>query len=73
MIPCFSGFRIPEEDSVALERRGTVRTLGSGKISIGVVKLPRISNYTDFDPLEREADVGLAYIDDPDQAPCWTF
>jgi len=69
VIPCFSGFRIPEEDSVALERRGTVRHLGSGKISIGVVKLPRISNYTDFDPLEREADVSLAYIDDPAQVP----
>ena len=69
VVPCFSGFRIPEEDSVALERRGTVRTLGSGKINIGVVKLPRISNYTDFDPLEREADVSLSYIDDPDQVP----
>ena len=69
VVPCFSGFRIPEEDSVALERRGTVRALGSGKISIGVVKLPRISNYTDFDPLEREADVSLSYIDDPDQVP----
>ena len=69
VVPCFSDFRIPEEDSVALEKRGTVRALGSGKISIGVVKLPRISNYTDFDPLEREADVSLSYIDDPDQVP----
>jgi len=69
VIPCFSGFHIPEEDSVALERRGTFRSLGTGKISIGVVKLPRISNYTDFDPLEREADVNLAYIDDPAQVP----
>jgi adenosylcobyric acid synthase len=28
-----------------------------------VVKLPRISNYTDFDPLENEPDVVLHYIE----------
>jgi adenosylcobyric acid synthase len=69
VVPCFSGFHIPEEDSVALERRAKGDDKGSragdGKIAIGVVKLPRISNYTDFDPLEREEDVSLAYIDDP--------
>jgi adenosylcobyric acid synthase len=37
----------------------------TGKIKIGVVKLPRISNYTDFDPLEWEEDVELSYLDDP--------
>jgi len=30
-----------------------------------VVKLPRISNYTDFDPLELEPDVTLSYLDEP--------
>ncbi|KAF0219336.1 MAG: adenosylcobyric acid [Geobacteraceae bacterium] len=69
VVPCFSGFRIPEEDSVALEKRGK-REAGSGKrnggkISIGVVKLPRISNYTDFDPLEAEPDVALSYVGGP--------
>ena len=34
---------------------------------IGVVKLPRISNYTDFDPLEWEEDVLLKYIDTPSE------
>ena len=33
----------------------------SGKsLRIGVVRLPHISNYTDFDPLEQEAGVSLA-------------
>jgi adenosylcobyric acid synthase len=73
VIPCFTGFRIPDEDSVALSKRGP----GSGKqgpanreqgtvenrIRIGVVKLPRISNFTDFDALEAEPDVELRYID----------
>jgi adenosylcobyric acid synthase len=67
VVPYFSHFRIPEEDSVALERRrGEVRGKRSeeGKIRIGVVRFPRISNYTDFDALEGEVDVDLRYIED---------
>jgi len=67
VVPVFSGFRIPEEDSVALEKRAQgegLRAQGE-KINVGVVKLPRISNYTDFDPLELEPDVSLSYIEDP--------
>lgn len=66
VVPCFSGFSIPEEDSVALEKRGVrSEVCGEGKIRVGVVKLPRIANYTDFDPLEWEEDVELSYIDEP--------
>ena len=70
VVPYFQGFRIPDEDSVALEKRGTGdRGPGTGKdkIHVGVIKLPRISNYTDFDVLEREPDVTLRYIDSPKQ------
>lgn len=65
VVPYFKHFKIPEEDSVALQRRPEARKHGSteGKILIGVVKLPRISNYTDFDALEREPDVELRYIE----------
>lgn len=67
VVPCFSGFSIPEEDSVALGKRAQASGLGAqtGKIRVGVVKLGRISNYTDFEPLEWEEDVELSYIDDP--------
>ena len=65
VVPCFSGFHIPEEDSVALDKRtsGQMPKTSDGRLNIGVVRLPRISNYTDFAPLEREEDVNLAYID----------
>lgn len=68
VVPHFSHFRIPEEDSVALEKRrnearGTRN--GEGRIGIGVVRFPRISNYTDFDALESEPDVTLRYIEHP--------
>lgn len=70
VVPCFSGFRIPEEDSVALEKRGTgsvERGAAGEKLKIGVVKLSRISNYTDFDALEAEPDVRLTYVEEADQ------
>jgi adenosylcobyric acid synthase len=70
VVPMFSGFCIPEEDSVALEKKGA-RDQGSAasvnKLHIGVLKLPRISNYTDFDPLEAEPDVVLHYIENVKQ------
>jgi adenosylcobyric acid synthase len=57
--------RLPEEDSVALGRKGTGPRPGA--LRIGVVRLPRIANYTDFDPLEREPEVELAYLADPQE------
>jgi adenosylcobyric acid synthase len=67
VVPCFSGFRIPEEDSVALQKRaqGAGLKAKGDKLHIGVIKLPRISNYTDFDPLEHEPDVCLSYLTEP--------
>ncbi|WP_305045445.1 cobyric acid synthase [Geoalkalibacter sp.] len=52
--------RLPEEDSMALAGKKS-QARGRG-LRIAVIRLPRISNYTDFDPLEHEADVDLAYV-----------
>jgi len=38
-----------------------------GGLRIGVVRLPHISNYTDFDPLEQEPGVNLRYVDHRDE------
>ena len=67
VLPWFSGFSIPEEDSVALQKRGnpSASAAGGAKLRVGVVKLSRISNYTDFSALEAEPDVALFYIDTP--------
>jgi adenosylcobyric acid synthase len=70
VVPYFSHFRIPEEDSVALEKRRSEargKRREEGKIRIGVVRFPRISNYTDFDLLETEPDVDLRYIENPSE------
>jgi adenosylcobyric acid synthase len=55
---------LPEEDSVALGRKR--KTPHGDALRIGVIRLPRLSNYTDFDPLEREPGVDLVYLDDAD-------
>jgi adenosylcobyric acid synthase len=55
---------LPEEDSVALGRKHRPGDWsGPGRLRLGVVRLPHISNYTDFDPLEQEPGVSLRYLD----------
>jgi len=67
VLPWFPGLAIPEEDSVALQNRNNPAVAaGSGaKLRVGVVRLSKISNYTDFSALEAEPDVALYYIDSP--------
>jgi adenosylcobyric acid synthase len=55
---------IPEEDAVAIERQN-YRHNRCGNVEIAVVRLPRISNFDDFDPLAAEPGVRLRYIDAP--------
>lgn len=52
-------FVLPSEDSEAL--RGISRK-GDGKCLIGVVKYPRIANFTDLDPLFLE-DVSIVFVE----------
>jgi adenosylcobyric acid synthase len=66
VIPYFKDIRIPEEDSVPLEKRAAIRSklsaLQKKVIDIAIISLPHISNFTDFDALENEPDVRLRYI-----------
>ncbi len=63
VIPFFKDIVIPDEDSVSLEDRE--RSDATGAVSIAVIRLPHISNFTDFEPLEKEAAVALRYVDQP--------
>jgi len=67
VLPWFAGLAIPEEDSVALQNRSNPAMVAAGgaKLRVGVVRLSKISNYTDFSALEGESDVALYYIDSP--------
>jgi adenosylcobyric acid synthase len=59
VIPYYKDIYIDEEDSVALEQKR--RELAEGKVNVAVVLLRHISNYTDFDTLERDPRVNLFY------------
>ncbi len=50
----------PAEDSLSLFDSRPANS--TGDINISVIRLPRISNFTDFDPLEAEPTVSVKYI-----------
>jgi len=62
VIPYFRDIQIEEEDSVNSEKNKYDTQTAPGKINIEVLYLPHISNFTDFDPLEREEGISLRYI-----------
>lgn len=64
VIPYADHFHIDEEDSVALKTKKNKSE--KDKINIGVVLLRHISNFTDFNRLEKDERVNLFYAKDPD-------
>ena len=59
---------LPSEDSVSLGDKNPVATRVTGNdnlVEIAVIKLPRISNFTDFEPLERSAAVRYVALGEP--------
>ena len=64
VVPFIKDHGIEEEDSVALMDREEKKGI-EGLLDIAVIRVPYISNYTDFAPLEAEADVKLRYTDRP--------
>ena len=59
VIPYYKDIYIEEEDSVSLAKKQ--RELAEGKVNVAVVLLRHISNFTDFDVLERDPRVNLFY------------
>jgi adenosylcobyric acid synthase len=75
VVPYLADLHLPEEDSVALEERGT-STLGWGPGGervgfpphrVVVVRLPHIANFTDFAPLVADPAVELRYAQRPEE------
>jgi len=56
---------IDDEDSLS-ERLDTENVIfDTNKINIAVIKLPHISNFTDFNPLSRRKEIVMKYISTP--------
>ena len=66
VVPYFKDIRIPEEDSVSLERRRGMKVRSDYSLDIAVIGLPHIANFDDFDPLEQEEGVRFRYVEQGD-------
>ena len=64
VVPYLPNHGLPEEDAVAIEASPPLGA-GSGVIEVAVIRLPRVANFDDFDPLAREPGVRVRYVDSP--------
>ena len=62
----FRDIHIPEEDSVALDITPPFNS-AAAVLDVAVVQVPHISNFDDFDPLDREPGVALRYVQHGDR------
>jgi len=60
VVPYFRDIHIAQEDSVTLEQPESRQ--GTAQIDVAVIRLPHISNFDDFDPLDREEGVRVRYV-----------
>ena len=68
VIPYFTDIKIQEEDSVCIDPyKSNLPAKDKKNIRIKVIYLPHISNFTDFDMLEKEHGVKLEYIKRADE------
>lgn len=66
VVPYMPDVHIEEEDSVAIARKNHAVS-EVGKVNVAVILLPHISNFTDFNRLERDARVNLYYAASPEE------
>jgi cobyric acid synthase CobQ len=77
VIPYLADIQLEDEDSASLDARIKQQSKhdsqmeklnpSKDKLDIVVIRLPRISNFTDFDPLLEEEDVSLRYVKKPEE------
>jgi adenosylcobyric acid synthase len=66
LIPYFHHIQIDSEDGLPLDfLLDPPSGPEPGKINIGVIRLPHISNFTDFNPFERDTFINLHYLARP--------
>ncbi len=63
ILPWFSHFKIEAEDAVVIQKTRPHLPQPAGRPAVAVIKLPHISNFTDFDPLARLEGLQLAYLE----------
>lgn len=76
VIPYLHNLELEDEDSASLDNKlaghsgpvpGAPAAGMDRPLDIAVIRLPRLSNFTDFDPLPLEPDVSARYVSSPSQ------
>lgn len=62
VLPYVHNLDIEAEDSVVLDQLQKGRRPTDADLDIAVIRYPRISNFTDLDPLAAESDVHVRYV-----------
>ncbi len=63
VLPYVQRLRVADEDSVSLDDRRARRRARADEVEIAIVRLPRISNYDEFQPLEHEPGVVVRFVE----------
>ncbi len=65
VLPWYSHFRIDAEDSVEIEKSNNTNNLIKDMPAIAIIRLPHISNFTDFHALSEIKGLQTRFIDRP--------
>ncbi len=65
VVPLLNGLHIDFEDSLNVEKLVDKGIIDNGKINLAVLKLPYVSNFTDFDAFLLEESVNLNFLYKP--------
>jgi adenosylcobyric acid synthase len=63
VLPWYNHIQIEPEDSVVIERPQKVAVKNIQYPAVAVIRLPHISNFTDFDPLLTIHDLGVYFLE----------
>ncbi len=67
VIPYFEDMHVDAEDSLALSNYGAFQDTDGDGLDIAVIAFPRLSNFTDFDPLVEERHCNVRLVNNPGQ------
>jgi adenosylcobyric acid synthase len=63
VLPWYLHFVIDQEDSVVIEQPARVNPTAGGGALVGVIRIPHISNFTDFDPLQAVEGLAIPFLE----------
>ncbi len=66
VLPWYTHFKIDAEDSVEIEECNNFKDFDNDKPAIGIIRLPRIANFTDFHALSKINEFQTIFIDKPE-------